>query len=66
MSKEIIFDEFKKECYDNADRIFVREEVDGKWGSYSLNEIHPLRVAYLILRWWRENRKPIVMKEIKE
>lgn len=60
------FEEFKMYCIENADRIFVREEVDGKWDSYSLNEIHPMRTAYWITRWYSENRMPTVLKEIEE
>jgi len=42
----------------NADRIYVREQVDGKWGSYALTSLPaPLAVSHA-LRLVRESRTP--------
>lgn len=41
-----------------ADDIYVREQIDGKWGSYSLVEL-PTKVALkLVMKWIKEGRVP--------
>lgn len=41
----------------NADRIFVREQVDGSWGSHPLSALSEERQAHWIDRWAREGRR---------
>jgi hypothetical protein len=43
--------------------IFVREQLNGKWGSYSLAELPaPLAIKHAF-RFLRENRAPYMVKE---
>lgn len=45
-------------CLDNLDTIFVRERMNGKWGSYSLRELtEDLREKH-IKRFENEKRIP--------
>lgn len=46
-------------CMKHADDIYVREQIDGKWGSYSLAEIMrklPNRAAMIIAQWELEGK----------
>lgn len=46
---------------EQAPRICVREQVDGKWGSYTLTEM-PAELAIMhVLRFISEGRMPVVM-----
>jgi len=46
---------------EQGSRIFVREEVDGKWGSYALTEM-PTELAIMhVLRFVSEGRMPVVV-----
>jgi len=46
---------------EQAPRIYVREEVNGKWDSYALTEL-PAELAILhVLRFIAEGRMPVVM-----
>lgn len=54
MSKE----EFVEYCLHYAEDIFVREEINGKWGSYSLAELDKETRNKWIEGWWNENRMP--------
>jgi hypothetical protein len=55
--------EIIKTCLENWGSIFIREQLDGKWASYSLNEIadHDPRLAFdHVLRLMDEDRMPVV------
>ena len=55
--------EIIKTCLENWDRIFIREQLDGKWGSFSLNEIanyNPKLAFDHVLRFMDEDRMPAV------
>jgi len=48
---------------ENADRIYVRERLNGKWGSYSLTELPPKLAIKHALRFVKERRIPYAIKE---
>jgi len=54
-------DHFTKFCWDNAENIYVREQVKGKWGPYNLNEISKERADYWIDLWYTQNRIPVMV-----
>lgn len=55
--------DIRKLCMDNLDVIFVRETLNGKWGSFSLRELpEDLREKH-IRRFVDENREPIRILE---
>lgn len=50
-------------CLENLDTIFVREQVNGKWGSFSLRELsEDLREKH-IQRFEDERRNPVRVME---
>ena len=57
------FEQFHEYCQTNAHLIFVREQVDGKWGSYSLKELGDEKTLEWARRWGKENRMPVMIKE---
>jgi hypothetical protein len=59
-------EEFIRYCWDNADTIFVREQLNGHWGAYSLNELSKAMADGWIETWWRENRVPVRVMEVKK
>lgn len=59
MNKE----EFVKHCWYHAGAIYVREQMNGEWGAYNLNELPREKADYWINRWFEENRMPVMVKE---
>ena len=57
------FEQFHEHCQVNGHRIFVRDQIDGKWGAYSLTELGTEKTLEWAKRWWNENRMPIMMLE---
>ena len=57
------FEQFHEHCQVNAHLIFVREQVDGKWGSHSLKDLGLTKTEEWARTWWEQNRKPILFKE---
>ena len=47
---------------DNASRIFIREQIDGKWGAYALSDLSVDKAIYHTLRFVREGRIPVILK----
>ena len=45
--------------------IFIREKVDGKWGGYSLSELPTDLAIDHALRFIKEGRIPIRIREVK-
>lgn len=52
-------------CIKYKDRIPVRAQKDGKWGSYYLSEISFKDAVEIILRWDRERIRPVIMPSEK-
>lgn len=50
----------------DASRIYVREQVDGRWQSVALVELPPERQQHWIRRWWQEGREPVRLPEEHE
>jgi len=51
-------------CLEHPDCIYIREQVDGKWGSFSLAEL-PLKLrAKWMARWIEEGRVPLKLKKV--
>ena len=48
---------------ENAERIYVREKVDSKWGAYALTELPPKLAIKHALRFIKEGIIPCVVKE---
>lgn len=48
----------RKICLDNLDTIFVRECINGKWGSFSLRELPEDVRERHIQRFVNEGREP--------
>ena len=48
---------------ENAERIYVREKVNGKWGAYALTELPPKLAIKHALRFIKEGIIPYVVKE---
>lgn len=48
---------------EHAGSIAVREQIDGKWGVYFLTELSPVLAIKHALRFVKEGRIPIRMKE---
>ena len=48
---------------ENADRIAVRTQIDGKWGSYFLTELPIKEALHQAMRFIKESRVPVVMKK---
>jgi len=48
---------------ENAERIYVRERVDGKWGAYALTELPPKLAIKHALRFIKEGIIPYALKE---
>lgn len=46
--------------------IYVREEIDGKWGAYSLYELPEEKKIYHIVRFAVENISPVRLEEYVE
>lgn len=58
-------DDLARYIEENADMIFVREEVGGKWGSFSLKEL-PIELAMKHKqRFLDEGRVPHMVKRIE-
>ena len=54
-------EELMNQIEENLDSIFVREQLNGKWGSYSLAELPaPLGIKHAF-RFLRENRAPVMV-----
>ena len=51
---------------ENAERIYVREKVEGKWGAYALTELPPKLAIKHALRFIKEGIIPCVVKEEDE
>jgi len=59
-------DELCDYIVENADKIAVREQVDGKWGSYWLTEL-PVKLALKhAMLFVKEGRIPVVVKKSHE
>ncbi len=54
------------EILKHADRIFVRELVKGRWGSYALSELSATQALTHALRWIREGIVPLRRKTEEE
>lgn len=48
------FPEFVNQCQQNADAIYVRAQVDGKWQSVELSKLPEEDAMVHIKRWWTE------------
>ena len=48
---------------ENAERIYVREKVEGKWGAYALTELPPKLAIKHALRFVKEGIIPYVVKQ---
>ena len=57
------FEQFHEHCQVNAHLIFVREQVNGKWGSHSLKEMGDAKTLEWAKTWWKENRMPVMFRE---
>jgi hypothetical protein len=51
--------EYWEYCTLYSDKIFVREEVEGKWQSVSLNDLSPQRRAVRIKEMLNRNHIPV-------
>lgn len=49
---------------EHADRIYVRDEMDGKWGSYALTELPVSKALAHAFRFILEGRVPVVVKDV--
>lgn len=58
------FEQFHEYVQTNASRTFVREQVDGKWGTFPLEELGADKTLEWARRWWDENRMPIMLKKV--
>lgn len=47
-----------KFCLEHADDIFVRERVNGVWGSYALADLPATAALGHVIRWAREGLLP--------
>jgi len=56
-------EEFCDYILENAERIYVREKVEGKWGAYALTELPPKLAIKHALRFIKEGIIPCVVKE---
>ncbi len=50
-------------CIENKNDIFVRECIDGKWGSYSLMEIGPDKASQHVTRMWNEDTLAVTVNK---
>ena len=57
------FDERCDEIVDHCNTIAVREQVDGEWGSHFLTELPPKLAIKHALRFLKEGRTPVRVKE---
>ncbi len=64
--KKIRIDELCDYIVENANRIYVRENVKGKWGSYALTELPAELAIQHALRFIKERRVPVVLIEGEE
>lgn len=48
---------------DNADKIYVREKVDGKWGSFALTELSAEQALKHAIRFILDRHMPVVFKD---
>ena len=55
-------DELEKYIEENRDVIYIREQVNGKWGAYNLNELSSELSETHIQRFLREGIIPVVLK----
>lgn len=61
-------EDLREYCKRYADLIYVREQIDGKWASYSLSEMPAEMVERHIRRWFLEGHVPhrlLTMEEQK-
>jgi hypothetical protein len=58
----VTFVEFLDYCATYADSIYVRAEVRGKWGNYSLTELPISEALAWVKRWADEGRIPVRVK----
>jgi len=47
---------------DNAADIFVREQLEGAWGSYALTELPVATVLRLVAKWVSDGAVPVVLE----
>jgi hypothetical protein len=50
----------------HADRIYVRAEVRGKFGSFALTELPPLEAIKHALRFVSEGRLPAYVRDVED
>ena len=50
------YEEFKNDCLKDSSRIFVRDTVNGKVGSYSLNQLSEEQRDRHIEGWYLDRR----------
>ena len=50
---------------DNVDGIYIREQIGGKWGPYSLAEMPSGLAIKHALRFVKEGRVPVILKQEK-
>jgi hypothetical protein len=46
--------------------IYVREQVDGRWGNVALSDLTPERWAYYVARWLEDGVLPCRVREPEE
>ena len=52
---------FIAHCEKNAHKIFVREQIGGKWGAYALSILEEETRSEHIRRLYSENRMPVMI-----
>jgi len=59
------FEQFHEFCCVNSHLIYVREQVNQKWDTYSLKELGNEKIHEWAIRWWSLNQVPILFTEKK-
>lgn len=54
------YEQFLAHCKLHASRIFVRDQVNGKWDSVSLYSLTDEQQKRHIDCWWQKNQMPVV------
>ena len=61
--QDMTFAEFLAYCKEHGRTIFVRAQLNGKWGSYSFGQISPQSQRETAEGWYRNNHTPFRVKE---
>lgn len=51
---------------ENAENIYVREQVDGRWGAYALTELPADVMLRHVRRWVASGVLPLALKEDRD